>query len=88
MALMCECCSMSVDWWGQTALACRSADLPICHAGLKGQRDEQLHQRSQPLTPTGLPCAQWPRSGFWRAVPIYWVPAAWPMKPARRPRCP
>ena len=33
---------------------CRHADLPICRARLNGQRDDQLHQRSHLLTPTGL----------------------------------
>ena len=42
MAVICTCCSMSVDWW----VRLRShPDLPICHnclAGLNGQRDGQL----------------------------------------------
>src|ERR1700678_3466363 len=42
MAVMCSCCSMSVDWW----VGLRShPELPICHdclAGLNGQRDGQL----------------------------------------------
>ena len=42
MAVMCTCCSASVDWW----VRLRShPDLPICHdclAGLNGQRDGQL----------------------------------------------
>jgi hypothetical protein len=42
MAVVCTCCSTSVDWW----VRLRShPDLPICHnclAGLNGQRDGQL----------------------------------------------
>ena len=46
MALMCECCSMSVDWWGQTALACRSADLPICRSADLPRRAERAARRT------------------------------------------
>ncbi len=42
MAVVCACCSTSVDWW----VRLRShPDVPICHSclvGLNGQRDGQL----------------------------------------------
>ena len=54
MAVMCTCCSMSVDWW----VRLRShPELPICHdclAGLNGQRDGQLQLMTGTWLATGF----------------------------------
>jgi hypothetical protein len=54
MAVVCTCCSMSVDWW----VRLRShPDLPICHnclAGLNGQRDGQLQLMTGKWLVTGF----------------------------------
>jgi uncharacterized glyoxalase superfamily protein PhnB len=54
MAVVCTCCSMSVDWWVQLRT---HPDLPICHnclAGLNGQRDGQLQLMTGTWLATGF----------------------------------
>ena len=54
MAVVCACCSTSVDWW----VRLRShPDIPICHsclAGLNAQRDGQLQLMSGSWLVTGF----------------------------------
>ncbi len=54
MAVVCTCCSTSVDWW----VRLRShPDLPICHnclTGLNGQRDGQIELMTGTWLVTGF----------------------------------
>jgi hypothetical protein len=69
MAVVCACCSTSVDWW----VRLRShPDLPICHnclAGLDGQRIGQLELMTGKWLVTGFEpifmVADVPRSVAW-----------------------
>lgn len=69
MAVVCTCCSTSVDWW----VRLRShPDLPICHnclGGLNRQRDGQLQLMSDTWLSTGFEpvfkVSDLPRSVAW-----------------------